>query len=149
MGQLVQYADILTPNTTEACILTGTPYQEDFSEKELLAMARSLSARGPHKVVITGIDRGEAIENYCYETDQGEYIQKTEKVASQRSGTGDVFSAIVAAGAVRGIPFAQSVQTAASFIRTCLLRSEELGIPVTDGVCFEEVIGGLSFEDNR
>ena len=32
IGRLVQYADILTPNVTEACILTGTPYQGHFTE---------------------------------------------------------------------------------------------------------------------
>jgi len=120
-----------------------------------------LPAQGPDKVVITGVDRGSCLENYCYEAGRGKAereaagkaenvpctrtIQRTPKVASQRSGTGDVFSAIVAAGAVRGISFTKSVETAADFIRTCLIRSEELGIPVTDGVCFEEVIGELDF----
>ena len=35
MHELVKYADILTPNLTEACILTGREYREDLSEKEL------------------------------------------------------------------------------------------------------------------
>lgn len=161
MKLLVDYADILTPNTTEACILTGTPYKESFCGEELFGMAEKLSDQGPDKVVITGVDRGSCLENYCYEAGRGKAereaagkaenvpctrtIQRTPKVASQRSGTGDVFSAIVAAGAVRGISFTKSVETAADFIRTCLIRSEELGIPVTDGVCFEEVIGELDF----
>lgn len=29
MKKLVQYADIITPNITELCILTDTPYQEN------------------------------------------------------------------------------------------------------------------------
>jgi len=146
MKRLVGYADILTPNTTEACMLTDTEYKDDFSERELLCMARRLSEQGPGKVVITGIDRGKWVENYCYESDGHEHVQRTLKVATQRSGTGDVFSAIVAAGAVKNVPFVDSVETAAEFIRICLLRSEELGIPVTDGVCFEEVIDKLRFD---
>ena len=47
IGRLVQYADILTPNVTEACILTGTPYQEHFTEAELLTLAQKLCDRGP------------------------------------------------------------------------------------------------------
>lgn len=145
MKRLVQYADILTPNLTEACILTDTPYREDFTEAELIAMAQCLCGQGPGQVVLTGIPRGEYLENYCCERDRGHSILRVRRVQPQRSGTGDVFSSIVAAGAVRGVDFRQSVETAAAFIRRCLLRSSELDIPTTDGVCFEEVIGTLEF----
>lgn len=145
MKALVQYADILTPNLTEACILTDTPYRDKFSEKELLCMAEKLCQQGPEKVVLTGVPRGEFLENYCYEKDRGPSVHRIRRIAPQRSGTGDVFSSIVAAGAVQGIPFDKSVQTAAQFIRLCLQRSSELEIPVTDGVCFEEVITKLKF----
>lgn len=145
MKRLVRYADILTPNLTEACILTDTPYRENLSEKELLSMARQLCDQGPEQVVLTGILRGEYLENYCYERDRGPSVLRTRRVQPQRSGTGDVFSSIVAAGAVRGEAFQKSVEVAAEFIRRCLLRSSELNIPTTDGVCFEEVIGTLEF----
>lgn len=143
MKALVRYGDILTPNLTEACILTDTPYREHFSEKELLEMAQSLCRQGPKKVVLTGVPRGEYLENYCYETDRGPSVHRIRRVAPQRSGTGDVFSSIIAAGAVKGVPFSKSVETAANFVKLCLKRSAELDIPTTDGVCFEEVIGKL------
>ena len=145
IGRLVQYADILTPNLTEACILTGTPYQAHFTEAELLVLAQKLCDQGPEKVVITGVSRGSYLENYCYERDNGPSVQRTLRIAPQRSGTGDVFSSIVAAGVVQGVPFDQCVRTAAGFIRACLKRSSELDIPTTDGVCFEEVIHQLHF----
>lgn len=145
MKSLVQYAHILTPNLTEACILTDTPYREKFTEQELKDMARRLCDQGPEKVVLTGIPRGEFLENYCYQRELGASVHRIRRIAPQRSGTGDVFSSIIAAGAVQGVPFSQSVKTAASFIRLCLKRSAELDIPVTDGVCFEEVITKLKF----
>ena len=145
MKKLVRYAHILTPNLTEACILTDTPYAERFTEAQLLDMARRLCDQGPEQVVLTGIPRGSFLENYCYDRETGPGIVRTKRISPQRSGTGDVFSAIVAAGTVRGVPFRKCVRTAAGFIRRCLLRSSELDIPVTDGVCFEEVIGTLHF----
>lgn len=145
MKRLVQYADVLTPNLTEACMLTDRPYQPKFTEAELLDMAKQLCDQGPEKVVLTGIDRGVYLENYCYDRDKGPTALRTRRIAPQRSGTGDVFSSIVAAGVVQDVPFDQCVRTAATFIRTCLKRSSELGIPTTDGVCFEEVIGKLHF----
>ncbi len=143
--RLVQYANILTPNVTEACILTNTPYQEKFTEQQLLCMAQELCAQGPRQVVITGVSRGEFLENYCYDQTDGPAIQRTQRVAPQRSGTGDVFASIIAAGAVQKVPFSKCVRVAASFIKTCLKRSAELDIPTTDGVCFEEVLNKLHF----
>lgn len=145
MKQLVQYAHILTPNLTEACILTDTPYHEAFTEKQLFDMARRLCDQGPERVVLTGVPRGAYLENYCYERETEPTVLRTRRIAPQRSGTGDVFASIVAAGTVQGVPFAKSVKTAADFIKTCLKRSSELDIPTTDGVCFEEVMGKLHF----
>ena len=67
-------------------------------------------------------------------------VQRSHKVGTQRSGTGDIFTAIIAADAVNGVPFPQSVKKASHFIKKCIERSVELEIPLTDGVCFEEVL---------
>ena len=145
MKALVKYAHILTPNLTEACILTGREYREDLSREAIFAMGEELCAMGPEKVVITGISRGAFLENYCLVRGREPEIIRTRRVAPHRNGTGDVFSSIVAAGAVRNVDFGHSVKTAAGFIRTCLKRSAELDIPCTDGVCFEEVMDKLKF----
>ncbi len=145
MRWLARYGDILTPNLTEACILTDTPYGEDISDRTLLDMARTLSHRGPGQVVITGIHRGDTLQNHIYDRTDGMRIQSVRRVSPQRSGTGDVFASILAAGVVRGVGVYESVETAAEFIRACLIRSGELEIPPTDGVCFEELIGTLHF----
>ena len=55
------YADILTPNLTEACIITDEPYRPDYSNDELKKIAMKLVAMGPSKIVITGIQRGHYI----------------------------------------------------------------------------------------
>ena len=143
MKKLVSCADILTPNLTEACILTDTPYHEKWSMKEVGALAEKLSGMGPEKVVITGIIQGEFIANYCYEKDQPGKILRTHKVGTQRSGTGDIFAAIIAADAVNGVPFQDSVRKASLFIKKCIEKSIEMDLPLTDGVCFEEVLHKL------
>lgn len=143
MKKLVSYADILTPNLTEACILTDTPYHEKWSMKEVGALAEKLSGMGPEKVVITGIIQGEFIANYCYEKGQAGKIRRTHKVGTQRSGTGDIFAAIIAADAVNGVPFQDSVRKASLFIKKCIEKSIEMDLPLTDGVCFEEVLHKL------
>ena len=114
MKKLVKYADILT-----------------------------LVAMGPSKIVITGIQRGHYIGNYCYEKNREDYLIKTMKVGTQRSGTGDIFASIIAADAVNGVNFHESVRKASTFIKKCILKAIEMDIPLTDGVPFEELLTTL------
>lgn len=143
MARLVRYATILTPNLTEACVLTGSPYRANPSEAELLDMCRQLHAMGPEKIVISGLDFGGDLGNFVYQADLPPQLLRTKKVGDYRSGTGDVFSAILSADAVNGVPFLQSVEKAAAFISHALARTIELDIPRTDGIAFEEVLGEL------
>ena len=143
MKELLKYADIITPNLTEACILTDTPYKEQVKTSEILELVKKLSDLGPSKIVITGIPQKSYICNFCYEEGKEPAFVKTHKVGQSRSGTGDIFAAIITADAVNGIPFYDSVKKASLFIKKCILSSIELDIPLTDGVCFEEVLDKL------
>lgn len=140
MGQLVAYADILTPNLTEACILTGTPYRGDMDEEQLLQVCRRLSQMGPKKIVISGLERGKDLENFIYEEGKDPVVIREHKAGPCRCGTGDVFSAIIAADAVNGRALTDSVRHASSFIAKALRRTQEMGTPETDGICFEEFL---------
>ncbi len=144
MKRLTEYADILTPNLTEACILTDTPYSDrHWTMKELVSMAEAIRREGPEKIVITGIRQGDFVANLVYEAGEEPRILRSHRVGSERAGTGDVFSSIIAADAVNGVPFAQSVKKAGNFVKKCILRSEELQIPRPDGICFEEYLTTL------
>ena len=143
MKKLVEYADILTPNVTEACVLTDTPYKEKWKIEEIQKMAEKIHTMGPKKIAITGIVQGGFIANFCYEEGQQPKVLRTHKEGPQRSGTGDIFASIIAADAINGVSFYKSVKKASDFIKKCIIRSQELDIPLTDGVCFEEVLGKL------
>ncbi len=140
MKHLVPFADIVTPNLTEACILTDTPYKKRWKLKELRELTAKIEAMGPKKIVITGIPQGSYVANYCYETGREPSIIKTHRVGTSRCGTGDLFSSIIAADAVNGTEFYASVRKASLFIKKCIIKSIEMDIPLTDGVCFEELL---------
>ena len=140
MIHLVRYADIVVPNVTEACILTGTPYKEKWMTKELYVLAEKIAEIGPEKVVITGIPQKTYVSNLCYEKGKGHEMIRTHKIGNSRSGTGDIFSAIISADAVNGVEFTKSVRKASKFIKQCIQKSIEMEIPLTDGVCFEELL---------
>lgn len=143
MAHLVSLADIVMPNVTEACILTGTDYREKWSEKELLLLAEKIAQMGPERVVITGIQQKSYVANFCYEKGRDYELIRKKKIGSSRPGTGDIFSAIIAADAVNQVEFTQSVRKASRFIRRCIEKSIEMGLPLEDGVCFEEFLHTL------
>lgn len=137
MKNLVFQSTLTTPNVTELCILTDTPYRENFSEQEILNMCIKLEQQGTKKIVVTGIEKDNQIGNAIYENKTFEVIY-TPKVLPLRPGTGDVFSSILAGASLHKIPLKKSVHIASEFIHTCLTSSSELNIPLNDGVCFEE-----------
>lgn len=144
MKELVCLADVITPNITEACLLTDTPYKTSWKQSEILQLAEALSAMGPSKVVITGIPQKTYIGNLCFEAEKEPVFLRTLRIGDTRHGTGDMFAAIIAADAVKDTDFLTSVKKASRFIKRCIKRSQEWELPLNDGVCFEEFLKTLN-----
>lgn len=145
MKRLVCMGDVVVPNVTEACILTETPYKETgWTRKELLNMAMMLKMMGAKSVVITGVKEGSYYTNVVLDrgSQTAEFV-KVKKTGPDRPGTGDVFSAVLAGAVVGGEPLKDAVVRASRFVKDCIMKSDELEIPINNGVCFEEVLGRL------
>ena len=140
MKNLVPLADIITPNLTEACILTDTAYHDgEYSLREIEEITDKLKMMGAEKIVITGIIQGNDIGNFICDGDKRKML--TYRVTGiSHAGTGDVFASVIAADAVNGEDFEISVRKAAEFVGKCVELSNEMEIPVQDGVCFEEIL---------
>lgn len=147
MKKLLTYADIITPNITEACFLTDTPYRESgWKHAELAEMAQKLQAMGAKKLVITGIHMG---DNYIGNAvcdgplpigeggGRGLEFQRQMMVQQTRSGTGDVFASVLGADAVNGVDFPTSVKRASNFVRHCLIETAKGTAPLNTGIDFE------------
>lgn len=144
MRELVSLGDIVTPNLTEASILTGIPYKKaGWSRKELKGLGAAIQALGPKAVVITGVPEGEYLANAVFEPGKEMALVRRKKTGGERPGTGDVFSSVVAGSSVLGWDLKDGVRLAADFVKDCIKRSEEREIPVLNGVCFEELLGKL------
>ena len=144
MKTLVESGDIVTPNLTETCILTGRQYRQDnWTRKELTDMAEDIISMGPHSAVITGVREGTFITNVVAEKSSKVQFIRTLKAGGNRPGTGDVFSSIVAAQSVKGVSLQKSVKTAADFVKQSILVSDQLNVPTENGVCFEEILSLL------
>lgn len=160
MKELLPLADIITPNITESCLLTGTPWKDgEWTLQELSGLCERLAdicqqesvtsgeastgttANGA-SIVITGIRQGDSLVNFLW--DDGVYTTVSTPIAgASRPGTGDIFASILAADAVRGETLLSSVQKAANFVGLCIAGSEKAGTPVQEGVVFEKYLAAL------
>lgn len=145
MRRLLKWADLVTPNLTEACQLLDVPYPKDgkVTETELYTMARALADKGPEQVVITGLSDEKHIKNYVYEKNGSPNFVVKDKVGADRSGTGDAFAAIVAGSLINGLSLNEAVEKAADFINRVLEYTVELDLPWNYGLAFEEYLTEL------
>lgn len=148
MKELLPLADIITPNITEACLLTGTPWKDgEWTMQELSGLCEKLASlclkdSVSASIVITGIRQGDSLVNFLW--DDGVYTTVATPIAgASRPGTGDIFASILAADAVRGETLLTSVQKAANFVGLCIAGSEKAGTPVQEGVVFEKYLAAL------
>lgn len=148
MKKLLPLADIITPNITEACLLTGTPWKDgEWTMQELSGLCERLASlclkdSVGASIVITGIRQGDSLVNFLW--DDGIYTTVATPIAgASRPGTGDIFASILAADAVRGETLLSSVQKAANFVGLCIAGSEKAGTPVQEGVVFEKYLAAL------
>ncbi|MBQ4481482.1 MAG: pyridoxamine kinase [Victivallales bacterium] len=144
MRVFLELADILTPNLTEACVLANRPYDPAITDRELEELCVQLTAKRVGKVVISGIPRGAELVNFIYERGRSFQLCAEPKIGNDRSGTGDVFAAVVLADAVNGVPFDESVRRASAFVAKAVVRTQEMGIPEQDGLAIEEVLAELA-----
>lgn len=159
MKELLPLADIITPNITEACLLTGTPWKDgewtmqelsglcerlaDICQQESVSSGEaSVGTVSGASIVITGIRQGDSLVNFLW--DDGVYTTVSTPIAgASRPGTGDIFASILAADAVRRETLLTSVQKAANFVGLCIAGSEKAGTPVQEGVVFEKYLAAL------
>ena len=95
MKELAEMADILTPNLTEACILTKRPYKKNaWSRKEIEDLAEELLDMGPSGVVITGVRKGSLSENVFQ--DRGTIAGSVHVDAVDNGGEGNGIQAYTA-----------------------------------------------------
>ncbi len=144
MKVFIQNASIITPNITEACLLTNTTYKESgWSQGELQTLGAQLQNLGPKQIVITGMKDHAYFYNYIYESRTSNTMLEVPIAGPSRPGTGDLFASILSALTLRGLSIQDATVIASEFIATCTKASEELQIPIQEGVAFELFLWNL------
>jgi len=103
--QLLQRVTILTPNESEAEILTGIKVE---TESQAAGAARALQAKGIETVIITLGPRGA----YVVSTDYEGLIPSFAVSAVDSTAAGDIFNGVLAVSLAEGLPIPDAVRLA-------------------------------------
>ncbi len=110
-------ADIIVPNITEACFMTGTEYKTEYDEAYIKDLLSKLAALGAKIAVLTGVSLSKGKTGiYGYDTEKKEYFHyQNDLVDASYHGTGDLFSSVALGGIVRGKSLMDAFRLAADY----------------------------------
>ena len=148
MRELVSEADVITPNITEACLLTGTEYRgECLTAQEAERLAEKLMTLGCGATVITGIVQENRIGNLTYQNGNAVFsaVHRTECLFS---GTGDLFASVLCGALANGAELTEAVSAAGAFLSEVTQATLRENTPAAEGVLLEPLLrclGGMRF----
>lgn len=120
MRMLCRKADLITPNTTEAALLTDSRHCDVYEIDSINELINKLRSITDGDLVITGaiVDSiGKC--NICFSNDEAFAVVCNYKDVSY-DGTGDCFASAVTAALVNGNSLEKAVCIASDFIEHCL-----------------------------
>lgn len=155
MKNLAQSADIITPNLTELCLLTGKDFEDLVSHKEkadytewIKEAGLDIISKSDHNpyVVVTGIIRmkneQEYMGNLIVSEKETVFIEKPY-IKQSFSGTGDLFSAVVCGMTIKGMEVKDAVQKAVDFLYEAIFEAAGQKLDSRHGVPFEKYLSHL------
>ncbi len=160
MKMLVSEADMITPNITEALILTGDGLEQSYQtlnrlsvepqvyKKEVERIGKKLKEQFDlEAIAITGNHycdhRGkELVGNLLLQGEEMNWIE-SEKIGGSYSGTGDLFASALSAGFVKGESLSRCAQKAVTMIGFAIRDAVESGSDRNEGVEFEKYLSYL------
>ena len=121
MKSLAFRADYILPNITEACLLTGTEYREEYDEAYIELLIRRLLSSGAKNIILTGVSYKPHRTGVAVVSDGKTQYYEHKKIAKGCHGTGDVYASAFVGLMLSGRdPF-----TAACIAADCTVRCIE------------------------
>ena len=146
MRKLIQKADVIYPNITEACLLTDTPYPSKITMDFTRELAKKLAELGPEYIIITGCPDSKeltGVQLYFKETDSFFDFYKT-KYPHHFYGTGDTLAALATACILQGMPIEDALSFTLQFIDEVLQLSSQQPEQIPFGLPIEKKLGMLT-----
>lgn len=143
MRALCGRADVLTPNVTEACLLTGTAYSPVQDAAQTRLLLERLLELGCRAAVLTGLRVDGDMAVAALQRDGTGTLVRTSYIPEVFHGTGDLFASTCAGALVQGAPLERAVRLAADYVALTLRRTVQAPDRRWYGVNFQETLPEL------
>lgn len=143
MRALCGRADVLTPNVTEACLLTGTAYSPVQDAAQTRRLLERLLELGCRAAVLTGLRVDGDMAVAALQRDGTGTLVRTSYIPEVFHGTGDLFASTCAGALVQGAPLERAVRLAADYVALTLRRTVQAPDRRWYGVNFQETLPEL------
>lgn len=125
MRELCSAADVILPNLTEACLLTGIDYREGWDGGYINCLLNALISLGAKNVVLTGVLFSERTTGGIIAHGAQRKYFRHRRVNRMFHGTGDVFSAAFTGAFLRGLSLEEAAELAARFTLRSIENTED------------------------
>ena len=140
MAELCFEADIITPNITEAALLTGIPYcPGPYSKEKINAKLHKLEGifGSEKQYVITGVFFDEEEVGAAALTKGKTFYCFDERTPQFYPGTGDIFASVLLGAMLNGADLFEACKTSVNFTAASAKRTFASGQDTRHGVQFE------------
>ncbi len=120
MKELVSIADVVLPNLTEACFLTGCTYQETYDEAYIMDVVRKLYNMGAKCVVLTGVSYEPGTTGVLIYDGTNTELYSHPKIPKSYHGTGDIYASAFTGSWIGGKTMSEAVRIAADYTCKCI-----------------------------
>ncbi|MBE6959135.1 MAG: pyridoxamine kinase [Ruminococcaceae bacterium] len=142
MAELCAQADIMVPNITEACFMTGHPYRETYDEAYVDELLAKLGAMGKGTVVLTGVGYTPEETGVVIYSNGKKWHYTHRQESRSYHGTGDIFASAFVGAIAGGKTMEQAAAIAAEYVALCIRKTMD-DPSHWYGVKFETAIGDL------
>lgn len=141
MKELCRRANVITPNVTEACLLTGEVYRERHEEAFVRMLLQKLLTLGVKTAIVTGIRMDENHMGVAAMDQAGKFsLHNTEFIPSVFYGTGDLFASTCAGALTLGLPTEEAIALAANYVVQTIRVTAQDSDARWYGVNFEQTL---------
>ena len=120
MKRLAFDADIILPNITEACFLTGIEYRDSYDEAYIARLLDGLTANGAKTIVLTGVGYSPDQTGVVVRENGTTRYYGHRKIAKGCHGTGDVYASAFVGALENGFSAYDSAVLAADYTVQCI-----------------------------
>lgn len=141
--KLCKRSDVITPNLTEACLLSGVPYRQGQHDEEYISsVLDGLKPLGAKMIYLTGITpKKDYLGVACFDTEKNEkHFFLTPHIEGMYHGAGDLFASALLGAILKKHDNEKAVSLALEFTSKCIVRTHETKEDTRYGLCFEPLL---------